>query len=415
MISKYKCYPLKNFIKQIRGVSYKKDQISEKPIEGYIPLLRATNIQNGELTYENVLYVAPSLVKDEQKLRKYDILIAASSGSKEVVGKPGQVKEESNYTFGAFCKLIRPNTNINPDYLRHFFNTKYYSQTISQSINGANINNLRNEHIDNLMIPVPSIDIQRKIAILLNKAQNLIKYRKAQIEALDQLTQSVFLEMFGDPSTNPKRWKKVNLEEIAIKEKGAIKSGPFGSQLLISEYVKNGIPVLGIDNVEKNKFVWAKPKAISEQKYKELKAFRVYSGDVLISRTGTVGRTCVVPDDFKEGIIGPNLLKVTLDKNLMLPEVLSIMFNYLPHVINQIKWMSPGATVPVFNTKNLKKVKVLVPDKKVQVEFVKKIKEVEELKSKFILGLTDLEKNYNSLMQRAFKGELFTEEKVSNL
>lgn len=58
---------------------------------------------------------------------------------------------------------------------------------------------------------------------------------------------------------------------------------------------------------------------------------------------------------------------------------------------------------------------MLVPDKKVQVEFVKKIKEVEELKSKFILGLTDLEKNYNSLMQRAFKGELFTEEKVSNL
>ncbi|WP_404996807.1 restriction endonuclease subunit S [Caldifermentibacillus hisashii] len=296
-------------------------------------------------------------------------------------------------------------------YLYYYLKNRGFNDVISGSAQPQ----ITRNNISKIKIFLPEKKIQQKIVDLLDKNVNLIDKRKAQIEALDQLTQSVFLEMFGDPSTNPKRWKKVNLEEIAIKEKGAIKSGPFGSQLLISEYVKNGIPVLGIDNVEKNKFVWAKPKAISEQKYKELKAFRVYSGDVLISRTGTVGRTCVVPDDFKEGIIGPNLLKVTLDKNLMLPEVLSIMFNYLPHVINQIKWMSPGATVPVFNTKNLKKVKVLVPDKKVQVEFVKKIKEVEELKSKFILGLTDLEKNYNSLMQRAFKGELFTEEKVSNL
>ena len=303
--------------------------------------------------------------------------------------------------------------NVFIPYVGKFLQSK--NQYLRDTCTGATIPHISRKALENIVIPLPSVERQKYISNTLDKAKSLIVKRKAQIEALDQLTQSVFLEMFGDPSTNPKRWKKVNLEEIAIKEKGAIKSGPFGSQLLISEYVKNGIPVLGIDNVEKNKFVWAKPKAISEQKYKELKAFRVYSGDVLISRTGTVGRTCVVPDDFKEGIIGPNLLKVTLDKNLMLPEVLSIMFNYLPHVINQIKWMSPGATVPVFNTKNLKKVKVLVPDKKVQVEFVKKIKEVEELKSKFILGLTDLEKNYNSLMQRAFKGELFTEEKVSNL
>lgn len=214
MISKYKCYPLKNFINQIRGVSYKKNQISEKTIDGYIPLLRATNIQNGEIIYQDVLYVDSSLVKLEQKLRKGDILIAASSGSKEVVGKSGQANEDCEYTFGAFCKLIRPKQNINADYLRHFFNTDYYSRTILQSINGANINNLRNEHIDDLMIPIPSLEIQSKIAALLNKTQDVIKCRKAQIDLLDQFTQSIFFEMFGDPETNPNGWEYKKLSEI---------------------------------------------------------------------------------------------------------------------------------------------------------------------------------------------------------
>ena len=63
MISKYECYPLKNFINQIRGVSYKKNQISEKQIDGYIPLLRPTNIQNGEIIYQDVLYVDAPLLK----------------------------------------------------------------------------------------------------------------------------------------------------------------------------------------------------------------------------------------------------------------------------------------------------------------------------------------------------------------
>ena len=120
--------PLKILSIKLEGVSYKKNQISEKPIDGYIPLLRATNIQNGEIIYQDVLYVDSSLVKLEQKLRKGDILIAASSGSKEVVGKSGQANEDCEYTFGAFCKLIRPKQNINADYLRHFFNTDYYSE-----------------------------------------------------------------------------------------------------------------------------------------------------------------------------------------------------------------------------------------------------------------------------------------------
>ncbi|KIO67127.1 Type I restriction-modification system, specificity subunit S [Caldibacillus thermoamylovorans] len=413
MISKYKIYPLKKFIKQIRGVSYKKDQISEKPIKDFIPLLRATNIQNGELTFEDLLYVEPSLVKDEQKFKKGDILIAASSGSKEVVGKPGQVKEDGNYTFGAFCKLIRPNNNIIPDYLRHFFNTDYYSQTISHTINGANINNLRNEHIDNLLIPLPSLEIQRKIAVLLNKAQNLMDCRKAQIEALDQLTQSVFLEMFGDPVLNPKEWPKLTMPSFVSKEKYSIKRGPFGGALKKEIFVNQGYLVYEQHHAINNDFSMAR-YFISEEKFDELKAFEVKPNDLIISCSGTLGKIAEVPENAPKGIINQALLKLTLDKNKMNNTFFIHLFRN-QGIQNILFGTSHGSGIKNFPPMSVvKSVEFICPPIDEQKKFETKFKQITKKRERFELSLKEIENLYNALMQRAFNGELFTEEKASN-
>ena len=98
---------LSKYIKQIRGVSYKPDDVIEKAIEGYIPLLRANNIKDGKLNFDNLVYVRKDKVKQEQLLQKGDILICASSGSKDLVGKAGEFNLEGVYTFGAFCKVKR--------------------------------------------------------------------------------------------------------------------------------------------------------------------------------------------------------------------------------------------------------------------------------------------------------------------
>jgi len=101
---------IKKVADQIRGVTYGANDAIDKPQNGYIGLLRANNIQNNCLNFDDLLYVPSHKVSSTQILKRGDILIAASSGSLSIVGKAGVFKSDEKYTFGAFCKAIRPRT-----------------------------------------------------------------------------------------------------------------------------------------------------------------------------------------------------------------------------------------------------------------------------------------------------------------
>ena len=147
---------------------------------------------------DEVVYVAKNKVVAKQYLKKGDILICTSSGSKELVGKAAYIEEIMPMTFGAFCKVIRPKTEC-PKYIGHFFQSPYYRRSISDLSAGANINNIRNEHIEGLEIPIPPLDEQRRIAAVLDKVSGLIAKRREQLDKLDELVKARFVEMFGDP------------------------------------------------------------------------------------------------------------------------------------------------------------------------------------------------------------------------
>jgi type I restriction enzyme S subunit len=286
----------------------------------------------------------------------------------------------------------------------------YYLSPVLKIIEGKSnfvtVKHLSVKQIQEIKIPLPPIASQRRIADILDKADEIIRKRKEAIALTEQLQKSIFLDMFGDPVTNPKGWDVVTLEQVAEKEKGAIKCGPFGSQLLISEFQDIGIPVYGIDNVQKNEFIWAKPKFITREKYQQLRAFSIKSNDVLISRTGTVGRTCIAPPNIPESIIGANLLKVSLDQNKMSSKYLSYALSYSEFLIQEIKNISPGATVPVFNTSNLKSLKLANPPIDLQIKFNLIINKIQEKIGKQGKYLQESENLFNSLLQKAFKGEL---------
>ena len=188
-------------IKQIRGVSYKPTDLHNDLNDSSVILLRANNISDGKLNFDDVVYVDKSKVKEEQYLKKGDILVCASSGSKELVGKAAFVKKDFTATFGAFCKLIRPMGCI-AEYLGHYFNSPTYREKISALALGANINNIRNEHIDELFVCFPNELEQKSIASLLDKVTNLIDKRKEQLSKLDELVKSRFVELFGDRYIN---------------------------------------------------------------------------------------------------------------------------------------------------------------------------------------------------------------------
>lgn len=210
-----------NYVKQIRGVSYKPNDLHNDLNSDSVILLRANNINEGKINFDDIVYVDKSKVKKEQYLKKGDILVCASSGSKELVGKAAFINKDYAVTFGAFCKLIRPKDCI-AGYLGHYFNSPIYKEKISSLALGANINNIRNEHIDELLIYLPNKAEQQNISILLDEVVDLIDKRKKQLEKLDELVKARFVEMFGDPQHNRNNFVKI--EDIGMLTSGGTPS-----------------------------------------------------------------------------------------------------------------------------------------------------------------------------------------------
>ena len=185
---------LASLITQIRGVSYKPSNI--KSINDGLPILRANNINENKINFNDLIYIDSSKIQVNQFLKSGDILICTSSGSKELVGKAAVFdKYISSVSFGAFCKVVRINKNedINDDFIRLFFKSKIYRNQISELSKGANINNIKTEDIDNLIINIPELSIQEKAVKDLTILNNALDSKKLELSHLDELIKSRFM------------------------------------------------------------------------------------------------------------------------------------------------------------------------------------------------------------------------------
>ena len=178
----------------IRGVTYKKHQVSEQPRDEHVALLRASNIQE-TITDESVVYVPLELINKKQLITEGDILIAMSSGSANLVGKAAQASSEIHATFGAFCAVIRPLGKKLSLYLGFFTTTPTYRQQAQASGKGIGINNLNKKALDNLLVPVPPIEEQhrivQKVDELMALCDRLEQQTSDQLEAHETLVDTL--------------------------------------------------------------------------------------------------------------------------------------------------------------------------------------------------------------------------------
>lgn len=389
---------------QIRGVSYNKEDASSTPRPGYLPVLRAGNITDNGLVFDDLVFVPAERVAEKQKIRRNDIVIAASSGSLDVVGKAARALDDFEGGFGAFCKVLRPGPDVDPSYFAHFFRTHEYRRKVSTLAAGVNINNLRNEHLDGMTMPLPPLAEQRRIAEILNKADALRTKRRAALAQLDALTQSVFLDMFGDPQAHS--WLLSTVAEVAAQTDGAIRTGPFGSQLLHSEFTDEGIAVLGIDNVVENEFRWAQRRYISEAKYRQLVRYTVKPGDVLITIMGTCGRCAIVPEDIPTAINTKHLCCITLDHTKCLPIFLHAYFLQHPIARRYLAKKAKGAIMDGLNMGIIKEMPIPLVPVALQEAFAAKLIALSQLKKMEECSEGECDALFNSLQHRAFRGEL---------
>ena len=173
-------------------------------------------------------------------------------------------------------------SDLHPRFLLRWFQHSSPARLIANpSYPSIRISDIRSEQI-----PLPPLTEQKRIAGILDAADALRAKRRESIAQLDTLLQSTFLDMFGDPIGN--EWEMATVADVADNEKGAIRTGPFGSQLLHSEFVDEGIRVLGIDNASANEFREGEPRFITPRKYEQLRRYTVRPGDVLIRSSSRI-------------------------------------------------------------------------------------------------------------------------------
>ncbi|WP_246505097.1 restriction endonuclease subunit S [Microvirga antarctica] len=252
-----------------------------------------------------------------------------------------------------FKSLIPHKNKLDSKYLYHWLDA---NRARIQSLgNGATFKEITKATVSGIVLPLPSLDEQRRIAGILDRADALRQKRKKATDLLDSLTQSIFLEMFEDSAAAA--WPRFEVNELASD----IRTGPFGSQLLHSEFVGDGIAVLGIDNAVANTFRNAGRRFITEQKYRSLQRYTVRPGDVLITIMGTCGRCAVVPPDFPIAINTKHLCCITLKREKILPEYLHACFLRHPDVLRQLGVQTKGAVMPGLNMGIIKSLVIPVP------------------------------------------------------
>ena len=345
----------------------------------YIQIDDLRNDKNKKYCYYNSKYI---IAKEE------DLIIAWDGANAGTIGYG------LNGAIGSSLALLKlNNSEFNTKYCGIFLKSKF--KYLRDNCTGATIPHISRRSLEDLKIPKLTLDNQNKIVEVLDKAQELIDKRKEQIEALDELIKSKFIEMFGSPSK--KKFNVKTLPEIITDDKYSLKRGPFGGSLKKDDFIKEGYLVYEQRHAIHNDYDYAK-YFISKQKYDEMIMFKVEPKD------------SEVPPNAKAGIINQALLKITLNQNIMNNIYFMQLFKN-EQIQDRLFGFSRGSGIPNFPSMNeVKSMEFLCPPIELQNQFADFVKQVDKLKFKMNDSLKELEDNFNSLMQKAFKGELFKED-----
>ena len=380
---------LGNLIEQVRGVSYKPEDLHPTHDENSIILLRANNIKDGRLNFDEVVYVDRKKVSDKQLIRAGDILVCASSGSKDLVGKAAYVEADLQMTFGAFCKIVRPLSEC-PQYIGHFFNSPYYRERISNYAAGANINNIRNEHIDGLEITWPSLEKRNEAVTILDKISKLISLRKEQLAKLDELVKARFVEMFGDINTNDKKWNSQPLGELCTIVRG-------GSPRPIENFLGGDIPWIKIGDATKgdNIYLHTTKEHIIQDGVK--KSRMVKAGSLIFANCGvSLGFARIITFDgcIHDGWLAMEDIDARIDKVFLLQA--------LNQMTDHFRRIAPAGTQPNLNTAIMKSYVQIIPPMELQKEYIAFVEQTDKSKLTIQESLDKLEVMKKALMQEYF-------------
>lgn len=371
-----------------------------------VKLINVGNINNGKIDLSSTKIN----ISKEEAYGKYshflidegDLLIACSGIVVENFhNKIAFIKKEHlplclNTSTMRFKELPEKKGTLN--FLKYFLQTNDFKSQLRKLITGSAQLNFGPSHIRKIEIPLPPLATQQKIATILDQADAIIQNNRAIVQKYDALTQSLFLDMFGDPVKNEKGWEKTVIDKVCSKvtdgEHGTVKRVEEGKLYLMARNVReNYIDLNEVSYIE---------QVDHDKIYKRC---NVEKGDILLVCVGaTIGRICIVPE--------MESFSLARSVALLKPNYKMINNLYLYHYLNTnfmqgiIKTSGNSSAQAGLYTGKIKELPVLIPSIFLQNQFAERVAVIEEQKRQAQLELAKSEELFASLLQRAFKGEL---------
>ena len=379
------------------GWEYKKlgDFISEYSVKNRcnetIPVYSVTNSQGFCKDYFSKEVASQD--KRTYKIVPYGCF--AYNPSRINVGSVDWQNKEDRVIVSPLYNVFSVSENLNQDFLLYFLKSNGTMGIINTLATGTVRLNLKLSMLKEFPITVPPLSVQQSIVSELDKINELIRLKKEQLKDYDNLAQSIFYEMFGDPVVNEKGWEVKKLGEVAM-----IKTGPFGSMLHKEDYITGGIPLINPMHIQNFKAVPDKYFTISKEKAAELCDYQLKINDVIFARRGDIGRCAVISDKEAGYLCGTGSLFVRFERKLS-----SIYTMYVVRTTSFIKELvskAKGATMLNLNSSTMENLRFPIPPLPLQQLFAQRIELIEKQKAEVRRTIADLETLLASRMQYWF-------------
>ena len=391
-MSKWKTVRLGDVCEILNGYAFK----SDKYVDSGIRVIRITNVQKGFIEDNSPAFYP---ITEKENIKDYELyendLLISLTGN---VGRVAQLSKEMlpaalNQRVG--CIRIKDN-NLLISYLFTYLNSDKFESDCVFFARGIAQKNMSTEWLKKYLIPLPSIEEQKKIALELEKCSKLISKYQKQLLNFDTLIKSRFIEMFGDPVANPKGWKVRKLESIADIVSGITK----GRKTRETELIE--VPYMAVSNVKSGYIDWSTIKTIEATKT-EIAMYQLKVNDVLMTEGGD-------PDKVGRGALLTTVPKNCIHQNhifrVRLHNISPIYFSqYLQHEKSKRYFLSCAKQttgIASINMTQLKSLPVLIPFEKQQNDFASFVQQIDKSKFAVQKSLKKAETLYKSLMQEYF-------------
>ena len=333
------------------------------------------------------------IASNKLQVQKNDVLLCKINPR---INRVWVVADESEYPCIASSEwIVIRNSEYNPEFLAWYFRSSKFQQLMVSEVTGigGSLTRAQPKAIAEYPVPIVERTEQDKIVNVLNKINSVITARKTELQKLDDLVKSRFVEMFGDPVLNPYGWDKARLSDLA-----EIKIGPFGSLLHKDDYFENGHPLINPSHIIDGKVVPDSKLTVSEEKYCDLSSYQMKKGDVVLGRRGEMGRCAVVPEDGM--LCGTGSLFIRSNGKLR-PEFIQKIISY-PTFKLQIEDMSVGVTMQNLNVPIVSNFEIITPPGEVQKSYYSFVEQVAKSKVAVQKSLDEMQVLFDALMQKYF-------------